>query len=53
MYNNSWKQLCREIMTEQDPERLFALADALNKALENPGAYQEEPVETSLELSVC
>ena len=29
-----WKQLCAAIMEEQDPQRLLALVDQLNRELE-------------------
>jgi hypothetical protein len=53
MHENTWKKLCQEIMTEQDPERLFALADALNKVLEHPYVKLDEPVDSSLEVPIC
>jgi len=53
MHDVTWKKLCQEIMTEQDPERLFALADALNKVLEHPRLNLDEPVESSVNVSVC
>lgn len=53
MQDTGWKTLCREIMNEQDPERLFALADALNRALEPACVNLDEPVEEFESVSVC
>jgi hypothetical protein len=53
MHETTWKKLCREIMDEQDPERLFALADALNRVLEQPQVSLDETVDSSVNLSVC
>ncbi len=39
----TWKQLCQEIMTEEDPVKLFALADALSRALDEPKARVMDP----------
>jgi hypothetical protein len=39
----TWKQLCQEIMTEQDPVKLFALADALSRALDEPNVRVNDP----------
>ncbi len=53
MHDATWKKLCQEIMNEQDPERLFALADALNKVLEEPFSTRDEPVNMAVNVSVC
>jgi hypothetical protein len=53
MQDAGWKKLCREIMNEQDPERLFALADALNRVLDQPYMKLDETVETFESVSVC
>ena len=34
MGDSPWKQLCAAIMEEQDPQRLLALVDQLNRELE-------------------
>jgi hypothetical protein len=34
MSDSPWKQLCAAIMKEQDPQRLLALVDQLNRELE-------------------
>ena len=34
MIDSPWKQLCAAIMKEQDPQRLLALVDQLNRELE-------------------
>lgn len=34
MTNSPWKQLCAAITKEQDPQRLLALVDQLNRELE-------------------
>ncbi len=31
---NKWRELCQRIMSEKDPEKLWALVDELNKTLE-------------------
>jgi hypothetical protein len=53
MQDAGWKKLCREIMNEQEPEKLFALADALNRALEHPGARLDERREEIERVAVC
>ena len=53
MHDTTWKKLCQEIMNEQDPERLFALADALNRVLEHPHMKLDEPVDYLVNVSVC
>ena len=53
MQDASWKKLCQEIMNEQDPERLFALADALNKVLDEPHTTLDQPEDSSVNVSVC
>ena len=34
MTHTPWKQLCEAIMKEQDPQKLLALVDELNRELE-------------------
>lgn len=34
MNDSKWRELCRQIMTEQDPDRLWQLVEELNKTLE-------------------
>ena len=34
MTDTPWKHLCEAIMKEQDPEKLLALVDELNRELE-------------------
>ena len=34
MSDTPWEQLCEAIMKERDPEKLLALVDELNRALE-------------------
>jgi hypothetical protein len=53
MQDTGWKQLCREIMNEQDPERLFALADALNRVLEPSDIRLDEAAEVYENVPVC
>ena len=53
MKDAGWKKLCREIMDEQDPERLFALADALNRVLEPAGVNPNKAGEELESVSVC
>jgi hypothetical protein len=53
MQDPGWKKLCQEIMNEQDPEKLFALADALNRALDYPHMKLDGPAEPLEKVSVC
>lgn len=53
MQDAGWKKLCREIMNEQDPEKLFALADALNRVLEPSNVNLDEAVKSFESVSVC
>jgi hypothetical protein len=53
MQDAGWKKLCREIMDEQNPEKLFALADALNRVLDEPYLRLDEAVENFQSVSVC
>lgn len=53
MLENTWKKLCQEIMDEEDPERLFALADALNKVLEQPHMNLDEGADLPVGASPC
>jgi hypothetical protein len=53
MQDSGWKQLCREIMNERDPERLFALADALNRVMEPSNIKLDEAAEAFENVSVC
>ena len=34
MIKSTWKELCKQIVDEADPQRLMALVEALNKELE-------------------
>jgi|KBSMisStandDraft_5_1062788.scaffolds.fasta_scaffold08565_8 hypothetical protein len=53
MHDSTWKKLCQEIMNEKDPERLFALADALNRILDHPQMTLDDSVEMPVGASVC
>ena len=53
MQESTWQKLCREIMNEKDPERLFALADALNKVLDHPQMTLDEGADLTVGASVC
>jgi hypothetical protein len=50
----TWRQLCQEIMDEQDPVKLFALADALSRALDEPQVRLNDPETPTATISaVC
>jgi hypothetical protein len=34
MIKSTWKELCEQIVDEDDPQRLMSLVEALNKELE-------------------
>jgi hypothetical protein len=34
MIESTWKELCKQIVDEDDPQRLMSLVEALNKELE-------------------
>jgi hypothetical protein len=54
MHEITWKKLCQEIMHEKDPERLFALADALNKVLDHQQVDLDKlQLENSVNVPVC
>jgi hypothetical protein len=49
----TWKDLCKEIMHEQDPERLFALAQELNNLLEERNQGLEAAVPRPVDIPMC
>lgn len=49
----TWKDLCKEIMHEQDPERLFALAQELNNLLEERNGNPEAATPYRVDIPMC